>query len=64
MTFFKVSAAVHSRAASRRSSRALRWSTSVAMVGVPGVSWTTAGGASSNGTLSGTGTRTASTLAA
>ena len=36
----------------------------MAIVGVPGVSWTTAGGASSNGSGSGDGMRTASTFAA
>ena len=57
-------AAAHGRSARRRSSRALRRSTKVAIVGVSGVSITTAGGVSSYGWSGGTGTRTASTLAA
>ena len=44
--------------------RALRWSTSVAMVGVSGVSSTCAAGASVQSSAGGTGTRTASTFAA
>ena len=44
--------------------RPLRWSTSVAIVGVSGVSWTTAGGSSSTCGSGGGAMRTASTLAA
>ena len=65
MTFFSVSAAVQSR-----SVRCAQIGTGVEqidegwIVGVSGVSATLRGGASSNGTGGGTGTRTASVLAA
>jgi hypothetical protein len=58
-TFFSVSAAVTSR-----SSALLAHSTSVAMVGVPGVSYTLASGCPSIGGDCGTAVITASTLAA
>ena len=59
ITFFSVSAAVTSR-----SSAVLAHSTSVAIVGVPGVSYTLASGWPSIGSDSGTAVVTASTLAA
>ncbi len=62
MTFFSVSAASHGR--SSRGCRALETSTSDSMVGVSGVSRTTAAGASSQLTGSGATVVTASTLAA
>ena len=63
-TFFNVSAAVQSRSGWRSAGSALTKSTSVAIVGVSGVSWTTAAGSPSNGIAGGAGVTTASTLAA
>ena len=61
-TFLRVSPAAHGR--SSRGKRALRWSTSVAMVGVSGVSSTCAAGVCVQSWVGGTGTITASTFAA